>query len=170
MIITCLSTIHALLGLKAYGSRMPGRETVDETDRQILELLRQDARRTVSDIAQRVNLSPAPVKRRIDRLEQAGVIVGYTVVLDHKKVGPSIEAYTELRFVGDTDVDDILNSAKELPEVQEVLAIAGDPDALVHVRVDDVEHLQRVVNKLRRTGAVTGTKTLIVMGRWARPE
>ena len=149
---------------------MSAHATVDETDRRILDLLRQDGRRTVSDIAKHVNLSPAPVKRRIDRLEQSGVIAGYTVVLDHKKVGPSIEAYTELRFVGDTDVDDILNSATELPEVQEVMAIAGDPDALVHVRVDDMEHLQRVVNKLRRTGTVTGTKTLIVMGRWARPE
>lgn len=149
---------------------MSAREQVDETDRRILDLLRQDGRRTVSDIAKRVNLSPAPVKRRIDRLEETGVIAGYTVVLDHKKVGPSIEAYTELRFVGDTDVDDILAMAAEQPEVQEVVAIAGDPDALVHVRADDVEHLQRVVNNMRRSGTVTGTKTLIVIGRWTRPE
>ncbi len=149
---------------------MSAREQVDETDRRILDLLRQDGRRTVSDIAKHVNLSPAPVKRRIDRLEQTGVIAGYTVVLDHKKVGPSIEAYTELRFVGDTDVDDILAMAAEQPEVQEVVAIAGDPDALVHVRAENVEHLQRVVNNMRRSGTVTGTKTLIVIGRWTRPE
>jgi Lrp/AsnC family transcriptional regulator, leucine-responsive regulatory protein len=145
-------------------------DALDDTDRAILDLLRQDARRTVSDIAERVNLSPAPVKRRIDRLERIGVIAGYTVVLDHGKVGPSIEAYTELRFVGDTDVDDILTSASELPEVLEVFAIAGDPDALVRVRVEDMEHLQRVVNELRRSGNVTGTKTLIVMGHWSRGE
>jgi Lrp/AsnC family transcriptional regulator, leucine-responsive regulatory protein len=149
---------------------MSARESIDETDRAIIDLLREDARRTVSDIAGRVNLSPAPVKRRIDRLEEIGVISGYTVVLDHQKVGPSIEAYTELRFSGDTDVDDILHSAAELPEVLEVLAIAGDPDALVRVRVEDMDHLQRVVNELRRSGRVTGTKTLIVLGRWSRPE
>jgi DNA-binding Lrp family transcriptional regulator len=149
---------------------MAQREAIDETDKAILDLLREDARRTVSDIAEHVNLSPAPVKRRIDRLEETGVIAGYTVVLDHRKVGPSIEAYTELRFAGDTDVDDILNSASGLPEVQEVFAIAGDPDALIRMRVDDVEHLQRVVNELRRSGNVTGTKTLIVMGHWTRPE
>jgi DNA-binding Lrp family transcriptional regulator len=149
---------------------MAARDSVDETDRAILDLLRRDARRTVSDIAERVNLSPAPVKRRIDRLERLGVISGYTVVLDHQKVGPSIEAYTELRFAGDTDVDDILTSASELPEVLEVFAIAGDPDALVRMRVEDMEHLQRVVNELRRSGNVTGTKTLIVLGHWSRPE
>jgi Lrp/AsnC family leucine-responsive transcriptional regulator len=146
------------------------RDVVDDVDQAILDLLRHDARRTVSDIAERVNLSPAPVKRRIDRLERLGVIAGYTVVLDHKKVGPSIEAYTELRFAGDTDVDTILQSATELPEVLEVFAIAGDPDALVRVRVEDVDHLQAVVNELRRSGNVTGTKTLIVLGHWSRPE
>ena len=67
-------------------------------------------------------------------------------------------------------MDDILTSASELPEVLEVFAIAGDPDALVRVRVEDIEHLQRVVNELRRSGNVTGTKTLIVMGHWSRGE
>lgn len=45
-----------------------------------------------------MNLSPAPVKRRVDRLEQLGVIAGYTVVLDHTKLGAEIEAFTEIRL------------------------------------------------------------------------
>ncbi len=146
------------------------RETVDSVDHEILDLLREDARRTVSDIAARVNLSAAPVKRRIDRLERLGVIAGYTLRVNHDKVGPSLEAYTELRFAGDTDVDHIMAAARDIPEVREVFAIAGDPDALVRVRVSDVEHLQRVVNQLRRTTSVTGTKTLIVLGRWSRAD
>lgn len=149
---------------------MRERDPVDSVDHEILDLLREDARRTVRDIAARVNLSPAPVKRRIDRLEQLGVITGYTLRVDHAKVGPSLEAYTELRFAGDTDVDHIMAAARDIPEVREVLAIAGDPDALVRVRVDDVEHLQRVVNALRRNTSVTGTKTLIVIGRWSRSD
>jgi DNA-binding Lrp family transcriptional regulator len=143
---------------------------LDDIDRAILELLREDARRTVADIAARVSLSPAPVRRRIDRLERDGVITGYTVTVDRTRIGPSIEAYTELRFAGDTDVEHIMSSASDLPEVLEVLAIAGDPDALVRVQVEDMDLLQRVVNHLRRTGSVTGTKTLIVLGRWTRPE
>ena len=47
---------------------------LDDLDQRIIDLLRDDARRTITDIATRVNLSPAPVKRRIDRLEQLGVI------------------------------------------------------------------------------------------------
>jgi DNA-binding Lrp family transcriptional regulator len=141
---------------------------MDELDEQILGLLREDARRTISDIAEHVNLSAAPVKRRIERLERTGVIAGYTVVLDYSKQGPLVEAFAELRFAGDTDVDHILSTAIDIPEVIELFTTAGDPDALARIRVKDVEHLKRVINRLRRSGQVTGTKTLMVLGRWTR--
>ena len=115
-----------------------------------------------------MNLSPAPVKRRIDRLEQLGVITGYTVSVDHALIGPSIEAFTELRFAGDADIDEILGAVERIPEIREVFTMAGDPDALLRIRVNDVEHLKAVVNQLRRTGRVTGTKTLMVLDRWSR--
>ena len=148
--------------------RDAGHVKLDELDQQIIDLLRDDARRTITDIATRVNLSPAPVKRRIDRLEQLGVITGYTVSVDHALIGPSIDAFTELRFAGDADIDEILAAVEEIPEIREVFTMAGDPDALLRIRVDDVEHLKAVVNRLRRTGRVTGTKTLMVLDRWAR--
>jgi Lrp/AsnC family leucine-responsive transcriptional regulator len=145
------------------------RVPMDDIDREIIELLREDGRRTITDIAAHVKLSAAPVTRRMERLEQLGVIAGYTVVLDHSKIGQSIEAFIELRFSGDTDVESILETASRLPEVREVFTTAGDPDALVRIRADDVEHLQRVIDQLRRSRSVTGTKTLMVLGSWTRP-
>ena len=136
---------------------------LDDIDHQVLELLRDDGRRTVADIAAHVNLSPAPVKRRIDRLQRLGVIAGYTVLLNHAKMGPTIDAFTELRFTGDGDIDEIIAVISRMPEVREVFTIAGDPDALVRIRVEDMEHLKRVVNALRRSGRITGTKTLMVL-------
>ena len=147
---------------------MPGQVQLDGLDQQIIGLLREDARRTLTDIAARVNLSPAPVKRRIDRLERLGVITGYTVTVDHSLIGPTIDAFTELRFAGDADIDEILGAVEQIPEIREIFTMAGDPDALLRIRVDDVEHLKAVVNRLRRTGRVTGTKTLMVLDRWAR--
>ena len=149
---------------------MTERPSLDETDRAILHALQEDARRSVKDIAEQVNLSPAPVKRRIDRLERLGVIRGYTVVLDQTKVGPAMEAFTELRFAGDTSVEDILDSMSRLPEVREAYVTTGDPDALVRLQVEDAPHLQRVVNQLRRSGRVTGTKTLLVLARRVRRD
>jgi len=141
--------------------------TPDSVDRQVIEILRRDARTPVSEIARAVRLSPAPVARRIERLERTGVIRGYTALIDEQKSG-SLEAFTEIRLSGNTETGELAEIVKNLPEVQDFFTIAGDPDALVRIRVDDVDHLQRVVNAMRRTGKVTGTKTLIVMYTWSR--
>ena len=141
-------------------------DSLDGTDLEILALLSADARRTLSDIASRVSLSAPAVKRRIDRLERLAVITGFTVLIDEAKLGRPLEAFAELRFAGNTTVDEISAVAADLPEVQAVFTVAGDPDALVWIRVRDVDHLKTVVDQLRRSGSVTGTKTMMVLGTW----
>jgi Lrp/AsnC family leucine-responsive transcriptional regulator len=141
---------------------------LDGTDLEVLDLLGRDARRSLADIARRVNLSSPAVKRRIDRLEQIGVITGYTTVVDHAKLGRPLEAFAEVRFAGTTRVDEISAIADDIPEVEAVFTTAGDPDALVWTRVKDVDDLKRVIDLLRRTGRVTGTKTLMVLGSSTR--
>jgi Lrp/AsnC family leucine-responsive transcriptional regulator len=141
---------------------------LDPTDHQIIELLSRNARRTMADIGEKVALSASAVTRRIERLERAGVIAGYTLVVDHRKAGRPIQAFTEVRFAGTADLKEIKESAAQLPEVQAVFTTAGDPDALVWLQVPDVERLGQVIEKLRRGGRVTGTKTLIVLDTWSR--
>jgi Lrp/AsnC family leucine-responsive transcriptional regulator len=141
---------------------------IDGIDRAILDLLVANGRRSITEIAERVNLSPAPVKRRIDRLEKLGVITGYTALIDQSRIGTGFEAFTEIRFSGSTDVASIVAAATALPEVVEVFTIAGDTDALVRIRVDSVQHLQSVVDTFRRGAGVIGTKTLMVLGAWRR--
>jgi DNA-binding Lrp family transcriptional regulator len=141
---------------------------VDETDHRLLALLQEDGRRTYSEMAGVVGLSVAAVKRRVDRLREIGVITGFTAQVDHAKLGWGVEAFTELRYAGRTGVSEIVATASTVPEVQAIYTIAGDPDALVHVRVRDIPHLQTVIDTLRRAGTVTGTKTLMVLGSWTR--
>jgi Lrp/AsnC family leucine-responsive transcriptional regulator len=143
-------------------------EDLDPIDHQIIELLSENARRTMADIGDKVGLSASAVTRRIERLEKSGVISGYTVVIDHRKAGRPIQAFTEVRFAGTADLREIKEAAAQLPEVQAVFTTAGDPDALVWVQVPDVERLGQVIEKLRRGGRVTGTKTLIVLDTWSR--
>ena len=149
------------------------RKHVDELDERILELLVQDGRRSASEIGRLVSLSPAAAKRRIDRLEQIGYIRGYTAILDHRLLGEQLEAFSELRFAPGTQVDDIDTAVADLPELVESFTLAGDPDALIRVRVTDVDHLKRVLDQVRRGrpgGAqILGTKTLIVLGSRTGP-
>ncbi len=139
---------------------------LDTADHRILDLLRENSRRTLADVGDRVGLSASAVKRRVDRLERDRVIVGYGIRIDHTRLGRQLEAFTELTFAGDTKVADIAAVTHELPEVQAVFTTAGDPDALVWIRVKDVHDLTRVIDLLRRTGRVTGTKTLMVLNTW----
>ncbi|HWC78572.1 MAG TPA: Lrp/AsnC family transcriptional regulator [Pseudonocardiaceae bacterium] len=145
-------------------------EQLDETDLEILDLLREDARRTLSDIAGRVTLSTAAVKRRIDRLTRIGVITGFTVRIDHAKLGLGIEAFIELRFTGNAKVNDIVRTTTRMREAQAVFTVAGDPDALVWLRVRDMAHLQATIDEIRRHNQVTGTKTLITLESWSRGQ
>ncbi len=150
-----------------------GRSQIDAVDERILELLVEDARRSATEIGRIVNLSPAATKRRIDRLEDSGYVRGYTAILDHSMLGGHLEAFSEFRFAPGTQVDDIDSIVADLPELVETFTLAGDPDALVRLRVRDVEHLKRVLDRIRRSkrgsAKIINTKTLIVLGSRTGP-
>lgn len=143
--------------------------TLDSTDHKILDVLTKDARCSASEVGRLVGLSPPAAKRRIDRLEAAGIIRGYTIRLDQQQLGEQIEAFIELRFAPGTQVADVDTAVIELPEVIASYTLAGDPDALAHVRVRDLEHLKGVVDRMRRGRRggpkVITTRTVIVLGR-----
>jgi DNA-binding Lrp family transcriptional regulator len=140
-------------------------EPIDEVDVRILGLLCSDARRTSAAIADDVGLSATAVRRRIVRLEHQGIIVTYTTVLNHAKVTPSIEAFVELDFTPDTDVEGFLTNAVKRPEIREASTLAGHPDAILRMRVRDVSHLREVVTDLRREEGVARSKTMVALDR-----
>lgn len=147
---------------------MTGHSMLDDIDKKILGLLRDDARRTMRDIAFQVNLTVAPVKRRIERLERSGVITGYTVRVDPVKAENGLEAVVELRFVGNLELDVIVSFAEQIPEVTEILTLASDPDAIARIHATSIQDLQRVVNVLRSHKQVTSTRTLVLLNSWSR--
>lgn len=143
---------------------MPAGRQLDDTDREIIGLLREDARRTFADIAGRVSISAPAVKRRVDRLQQEGLILGYTAIVDHRRMGLPLQAFIELRFAGRTKPDDIASVATGIVEVEVLYTTTGDPDAVALVRVGDIDDLKRVIDLLRRTRHVTDTNTLMILG------
>ncbi|MFC5338614.1 Lrp/AsnC family transcriptional regulator [Leucobacter denitrificans] len=140
---------------------------MDEVDRKILGMLRGNARMPASEIAREVGLSGASVARRIERLEANGTIRGYVTVIDDATAG-ELDAFTEIRLRSGVEAREFEEIAKEVSEIQQYYTIAGDPDGLVRFRARNVDHLQQVVNSIRKTPIVAGTKTLIVMSVWDR--
>jgi Lrp/AsnC family leucine-responsive transcriptional regulator len=129
----------------------------DRTDLDILALLQDDGRRSVADIAQRVALSPTAVKRRIERLEASGIITGYA------KLGWTVSAFVELRYAGKTSPDQMHREAARVEEVTAIYTTAGDQDVIALVRVKDVDHLRDVIDRLRTSRSIIGTRTHVIL-------
>ncbi len=100
----------------------------DETDQQIIALLRENARRSFQDIGEQVSLSAPAVKRRVDRLEADGVIRGYTATVEPSAFGWHSHAFVELFCEGRMSGAEVSAAVSKHPEVEGAYTIAGDAE------------------------------------------
>jgi DNA-binding Lrp family transcriptional regulator len=138
---------------------------LDDVDQRIIALLQQDARASYAEIGAIVSLSAPAVKRRVDRLRSAGVIRGYTAVIDPGAVGWTTEAFVELFCTGRTSPQQLRAAAKRHPAVVGAYTISGEADALVHLRAVDMAALEQALENLRAEPFVTSTRSMIVLSR-----
>lgn len=138
---------------------------IDDVDQRIIASLVADARASYAEIGARVSLSAPAVKRRVDRLRAAGVIRGFTAVIDPAAVGWTTEAFIELFCAGRTTPAQIAVAVRRLPEVVGAYTVSGEADALVHLRAADIAHLEGALERLRAQPFVTSTRSTIVLSR-----
>src|SRR3954462_7205170 len=110
---------------------------MDAVDQRIIALLVANARASYAEIGSRVALSAPAVKRRVDRLRAAGVIRGFTAVIDPAAVGWTAEGFVELFCTGRTTPAQLKAMARKDPAVVGAYTISGEADALVHLRAAD---------------------------------
>ena len=110
---------------------------LNEVDRRILAIVQEDASLPVAEIAARVNLSPTPVWRRIQRLQAAGIITRQVALLDPLKVGHDITVFVEVQTEDHSAdwLERFASAVADMPEVMEVYRMAGDIDYLLRVSV-----------------------------------
>jgi DNA-binding Lrp family transcriptional regulator len=136
---------------------------IDDVDRRIVALLRENARRSFKDIGQQVSLSAPAVKRRVDRLEREGVILGYTAVVDNHAFGWHAEAFVDLFCEGRMPGDEIKRAVEGEPGVVSAHTVAGEASALLHVMAEDTKDLELALERIRSTDGVTRTVTEVVL-------
>jgi Lrp/AsnC family transcriptional regulator len=122
---------------------------LDRTDLRILSWLQRDASASVGEIAEHVGLSQSPCWRRIQRLEQAGLIRERVAVLDRKKLGFNLEVFVQVRFAreGGQTLADFEAAIRAAPEVQECFMLMGDIDFLLRVVTRDVDAYERFLRQ-----------------------
>ena len=139
---------------------------LDRIDRQILTLLRQDGRMSHAAIAKHVLLSGPAVHERVRKLEQRGVIAGYTAVLDpHKLDRPHVAFCMVTLSEGDEFADDeaIVARICEEPDVLEFHRIAGQDCYLIKVRCGTNKDIEQLLRRIRSIRGVARTRTTIVL-------
>jgi DNA-binding Lrp family transcriptional regulator len=136
---------------------------MDDIDRRIVALLRENARRSFQDIGQHVHLSAPAVKRRLDRLERDGVVLGFTAVVDPQAFGWHAEAFVDLYCEGNMPAAAIKRGVERESGVVSAHTVAGEASALLHVMAQDTKGLELVLERIRATEGVTRTVTEVVL-------
>ncbi|UUY08569.1 Lrp/AsnC family transcriptional regulator [Pseudomonas sp. J452] len=138
---------------------------MDKFDHQILALLREDARTSVSQIAREVNLSRSAVGERIRQLEQSGVIRGY-----HARVvepeGGAVKAFLEL-FYSNGRCLDYVERMRVHPEIRQCCGISGETDMLVQVEAASMARLSEIRGEIENYPGMQRVKTHMVVQEWA---
>jgi DNA-binding Lrp family transcriptional regulator len=141
---------------------------VDDIDRRIVALLRENARRSFKDIGSDVHLTAPAVKRRVDRLEADGVLLGYTAIVDPAAFGWHAEAFVDLFCDGRMPGDAIRRAVEQEPGVVSAHTVAGEASAMIHVRAADTKDLEAALERIRSTEGITRTVTEVVLSTLLR--
>lgn len=125
--------------------------------------MRENARRSFQDIGDRVSLSAPAVKRRVDRLEEQGVLKGYTAVVDPDVLGLHTHAFVSMYCEGRMSAAEVRAVVKDHPEVIGAYTVAGESSAILHVVAEDTQHLEQALERIRDAPGVQRTQTQIVL-------
>jgi len=122
---------------------------MDKTDRKILKVLQENARASLQEIGQAVGLSTTPCWGRIKKMEEAGIIQGYTVRIDPVAIGlaDTVMVQVTLDSHSDTTLEDFGKTLAAIPEVIEAYLMSGDYDYLLRVAVKDTRDYERLLRE-----------------------
>ena len=141
---------------------------MDKVDRAILAELQADGRLTVTELADRVRLTPGPCHRRLRELERSGIITGYRAIVNPAAVGMGFEALVQITLErGDAGTVESFEAAlAELPQVRHAERLFGDPDYLLRVAARDLDSFATLRDqKLATLPGVHRLTSTIVMKR-----
>jgi Lrp/AsnC family leucine-responsive transcriptional regulator len=127
---------------------------LDKKDRLIIKALQQNARQSLSSLGKRIGLSQPAVSERVKRLEEAGVIGGYSARIDLRALGFRLQAVIRVRTTHE-HVQRYVALFESTPEVLDVVRVTGDDCFIVRCAFAEPEDLERVVDALAAHGSVT---------------
>ncbi len=141
---------------------------LDDVDRRLLGALQQNGRLTATELAERVGLTVSPCLRRLRLLEEAGVIKGYTALVDQKRVGLPVSVFVSIKLERQSEeamraFEDAIRAA---PEVLECYLMTGPRDYLLRVVASDLGDYERFVKaRLTRIAGIANIESSFALGQ-----
>ena len=135
---------------------------MDDIDRQLIALLRDDARMPVATLAKKLRVARATVQNRLSRLLQDGAIVGFTVRLRPEAEAHRIRAIMSIEIEGNYG-DDVRRVLRGMPNVVALHTTNGRWDMMAELRTDTLESFDSVLNTIRQVDGIANTETSILL-------
>lgn len=136
--------------------------TLDPTDRQLLALLRENARAPVAELARRLGLSRTTVQSRLDRLERSGVVVGYSVRLAAAQERGEVHAYIMIT-VKPKSAARVQTEVKKLSQVRMLESVSGAFDLIAKAVTDSAQEMDELLDAMGDLDGVERTTSSIVL-------
>lgn len=135
---------------------------MDSLDEKLVTLLRHDARRSISDLALALGVSRATVRSRMERLERAGEIVGYTVILRADAVDQAVRGIMMIAVEGHA-ADRVISALGGFPEVATVHTTNGRWDLVAELGTSSLAEFDAVLRRIRLIPGITGSETSLLL-------
>ncbi len=136
---------------------------MDAIDYKILRSLKANARQKASQISEEINLSVSAVLERIRKMERAGVIEGYTVVLDQKQLGNDMTALMEVSLEHPRYYESFTDMIREHKNIVSCDYLTGDFDFMLKILTDTSESLEEIHRQIKSIDGVSATRTHFVL-------
>ena len=145
-------------------------EEIDSIDHKIIEFLKKNGKISRRKIAEELEISPQTVQNRIKTLEERGIILGYTIIANEKKVGKEVTAFIlvaldRARQTWALTEQHLLLRTEEL-EIVEMHHITGDSDVIIKVKTRNLDSLEHIILKIVNLPGVARSRTLMCLSSY----
>ncbi len=139
---------------------------LDHIDREILHLLQIDGRSSASHIAESVGMSIPAVTDRIKKLQESGIIMGFTTILDHRKVGMDVSAFITVISESSSHYSDVVRETNNTPEIIQCYTTTGNGSHVLLALTENTHSLERLLRTIQSWPGVRRTETQIILSSY----
>ena len=140
--------------------------SLDQVDRDILSMLQHDGRASASHIAQEIGMSIPAVTDRIKKLQESGVIMGFTALLDHRKMGRDVSAFITVISESSAHYSDVVIQANKTPEIVQCFTTTGNGSHVLLAVTENTTSLEKLLRIIQGWPGVMRTETQMILSSY----